>query len=116
MLNRKREIVKTPETLYEWIFDKPSIKLSLNQYIDDSGYECLDIKLVVYETIYEEITSVQVVREQHLNGSEVPDNEKDLINYLDWMYEDASKEYDIKARHKRFTFYNEKAYRQLYSV
>jgi len=90
--------MKTPETLYEWIFDKPSIKLSLDQYIDCDGYKCLDIKMVVYETIFEERTGVHVVRERHLNGSDVPDNEQDLIEYLDWLYESASEEYNIKAR------------------
>ena len=70
-------------------------------YIDDDGYKCLDIKMNVYETIYEERIGVHVVRERHLNGSEVPDNEQDLIEYLDWLYETASKEYNIKARHKR---------------
>ena len=55
----------------------------------------------VYETIYEERIGVHVVRERHLNGSEVPDNEQDLIEYLDWLYESASKEYNIKSRHKR---------------
>lgn len=92
--------MKTPKTLYEWIFDKPSIKLSLDHYIDDSGYKCLNIQMIVSETIYEETSGIQVVRERHLNGSEVPDNEEDLINYLDWMYEYASKVYNIKARHK----------------
>ena len=70
-------------------------------YIDDDGYKCLDIKMNVYETIYEERIGVHVARERHLNGSEVPDNEQDLIEYLDWLYESASKEYNIKARHKR---------------
>ena len=92
--------MKTPETLYEWIFNKSSIELSFDQYINNDGDKCLYIELIVYETEYGEITGIQVVREQDLIGSEIPDNEKDLVKYLDWMYEDARKVRDAKARYK----------------
>ena len=93
-------------TIHNWLFSKSGIKVSFDHYVDGDYIDHLIITMYAYDDYFfqngpNEVTSVPIKITRNIRDNRIPQNDADLIQILDEMYQDCKDIYfDLKMLHE----------------